>query len=270
MTLAATRWAYAGATPAASGDEVVLLHGWGLHGGLWAQVAEQLRQFAPVTALDLPGHGRSPWPPGSGNLDSLAEAVQRSLPPACTLVGWSLGGMVALALAARGTPHIRRLVLVATTPRFLVAPDWEHGLEPAVAEGFARALAADWRATLSDFLALQVRGDERQVLALRELRRGLFAHGEPRPEALRAGLEVLFHADLRDVLDRVAVPTIVACGERDRLTPPGASLALAAGIAGARHHVVARAGHAPFLSHPDEFVRVLGAFVARGRQAGVA
>ncbi len=256
--LAATHWS----RPGASGGEVVMLHGWGLHGGLWQDVAGRLQHAGRVTALDLPGHGRSPWPPSFHDIDTLALAVGRALPADCTLVGWSLGGMAALALAASGAPQVRRLVLVCSTPRFLRSTDWTHGLAPAVAEAFAAELARDWHSTVNDFLSLQVRGDERQVQALRELRQSVFAHGEPRTEALRAGLDVLFHADLRDRLARIAVPTLVISGERDRLTPPGASLAMAEAIPGARHHAVARAGHAPFLSHGAEFARELDAFLA--------
>jgi len=263
MTLAATHWG--------EGEDIVLLHGWGLHGGLWSGLAERLQHAARVTALDLPGHGRSPWPPIFDDIDSLADLIEDALPGPCTLVGWSLGGMAALALATRHAPCVRRLVLVATTPRFVAAPDWEHGLPAAVAAEFASRLEQDWRGTIYDFLSLQVRGDERQVQALRELRHGLFAHGEPHAEALRAGLDVLRHADLRCGLAHIAVPTLVVAGERDRLTPPGAALALAAGIAGARHHCVPRAGHAPFLSHPAEVARELLQFLVHGQvQAGAA
>lgn len=254
-----------------AGEDVVLLHGWGLHGGLWSGLAERLQHAARVTALDLPGHGRSPWPPAFHDIDSLAQAVERSLPGPCTLVGWSLGGMAALALAARGSSCVRRLVLVATTPRFLTGPDWEHGLAPSVAAEFAADLARDWRATIGNFLALQVRGCEHQLQVLRALRHELFARGEPHAEALRAGLGVLQHADLRDRLARIAVPTLVIGGERDRLTPPGAALALAQAIAGARYHCVPRAGHAPLLSHPAAVAHELLQFLAGTQtQAGAA
>jgi pimeloyl-[acyl-carrier protein] methyl ester esterase len=58
------------------------------------------------------------------------------------------------------------------------------------------------------------------------------------------------------------VPTLVISGQYDRLTPPGAGEALAAAIPGARHWLVPRAAHAPFLSHRDEFAREVDAFLS--------
>ena len=94
------------------GADVVLLHGWGLHGGLFAPLAAALSVRYRVTCIDLPGHGRSPFDPAFNDLAGLARAVDQVLPPACTLVGWSLGGTAAAQLAATACPKIGRLVLV--------------------------------------------------------------------------------------------------------------------------------------------------------------
>ncbi|MEO8342292.1 MAG: alpha/beta fold hydrolase, partial [Gallionella sp.] len=57
MSLHVDRYEYAG-----SGDigaPLLLIHGWGMHGGMWGGVAEKLAQHFPVLAVDLPGHGQS-------------------------------------------------------------------------------------------------------------------------------------------------------------------------------------------------------------------
>lgn len=244
-----------------SGPDLVLLHGWGLHGGIFAGLARTLSASQRVTCIDLPGHGRSPFEPPFHDLDSLVAAVEPALPAECTLLGWSLGGMVALRLAAARHPRVRRLVLVATTPRFVAAPDWPHGLEHAVVEDFARQLAEDHRGVLGHFLTLQARGDERQRALVRDLRAIVAARPEPLPVALAAGLRVLRESDLRAEAAPVEVPTLVVGGEYDRLTRPGAALDLARRIPGARHVSLPGASHAPFLSHPGEFLRTLEAFL---------
>jgi len=244
-----------------SGPDLVLLHGWGLHGGIFDALAAALTATHRVTRLDLPGHGHSPFEPPFEDLDSLASLVADSLPAACTLVGWSLGGLVALRLAAMRTPQVRRLVLVATTPRFVAGPDWSHGLASEVVEEFALELARDHRAVLDRFLALQARGDERQRALIRELRLLVHQREAPRPAALAAGLDVLREADLRVETRHVRAPTLVIGGAYDRLTPPAAGRYLAEHVPSARHVLMPRASHAPFLSHPDGFLHALGAFL---------
>lgn len=254
---------------AASDPSFVLLHGWGLHSGIFAPVAAHLAPRCRVIAPDLPGHGASLFEPFD-DLDSLAAIMEQRLPPGCTLLGWSLGGMVAAAIAAAGRVPVSRLVLVATTPRFVAGPDWPHGLAPETVDDFARRLAVDFRGLVGEFLTLQARGDDDQRTLIRRLRAEVFARGEPVPAALAAGLDLLRSADLRRRLASIAVPTLVVSGEYDRLTPPAAGEALAKGIAGARHVVVPHASHAPFLSRTDAFLAELDAFMQYSSQSQLA
>jgi pimeloyl-[acyl-carrier protein] methyl ester esterase len=244
---------------------VVLLHGWALHGGVMAPLARALQEEGHATSCpDLPGHGGRPFEPPFRSLEDLAATLAADLPPACTLLGWSLGGMVAARLAADGHPAVRRLVLVATTPRFVAAPDWRHGLAAGTVEEFSDGLQRNYRGLVRRFLSLQARGDERAAGLLRELRAVVFARGEPAPAALAAGLDVLRHADLRAAAGRIRVPTLVVSGRNDRLTLPGAAAWLAQHVPAARHREIPGAGHAPFLSHPQAFLAALRDFLPAG------
>jgi pimeloyl-[acyl-carrier protein] methyl ester esterase len=252
-----------------SGPPLVLLHGWGLNSSVWDSIVPALARDFMVMRIDLPGHGASPWPPEFHDIGSLAKALAPALPSRCSLLGWSLGGMAALDLALTLAGRAERLVLVSTTPRFMRAADWPHGLPAEAVESFAALLETDYEATVREFLGLQAKGDEHARATLRELRQKLIAGGQPRLEALRAGLGILRTADLRDRLPRVAVPTLVIAGEYDRMTPPGAARELAANIHGARLELIARAGHAPFLSHAGDFCRAIMAFLGRAaRETG--
>jgi pimeloyl-[acyl-carrier protein] methyl ester esterase len=245
------------------GPDLVLLHGWALHGGMWGPWLDALAGVARLHVFDLPGHGRSGWPAGTDDLAGLARAVFPRIPRGAAVLGWSLGGMLAIELARQHPRHLRALLLVATTPKFLAGPDWEHGTQPGVLDEFKRGLAADYRRTVQNFLALQTRGDEHSLETLRRLRGKLASHGEPEPRALATGLEILRNADLRDVLPRIALPSLVIAGEHDRLTPPGAGRVLAAQLPSARFQLVEHSGHAPFLSHPQPVLAEVLGFLAR-------
>ena len=245
-----------------AGPDLVLLHGWALHGGSWGPWLDRLAASHRLHLVDLPGHGRSPWPEHARSLADLARAVSPRLPSGAAILGWSLGGLVALELARQRGADVAALVLVATTPRFLKQDDWPHGMEPATLKGFAAGLAGDYRRTIANFLALQTWGDEHATDALRSLRATLAAHGEPDPRALEAGLEILRAADLRDALPQVAAPTLVVAGEHDRITPAAAGRELAARLPSARYREIAKAGHAPFLSHADGVTREVEEFLS--------
>lgn len=239
-------------TTLGSGPDLVLLHGWALHGGVWDATAERLAQHFRLTLVDLPGHGRSGALP-AGDLSAYAAAVLDAAPERAAWLGWSLGGMVALRAALDAPDRVNGLISVASTPRFTTAADWPHATRPATVERFATELQRDYRTTVEQFLALQVLGDDRARPTLRKLREIVFAAGEPDSAALADGLTILHDSDLRAELGRLDCPLLAIMGEYDRLTPPDAGRALAAAVPDGEAWVVERAAHAPFLSHPEAF-----------------
>lgn len=238
---------------------LVCLHGWGLNGRVFDDL--QRRWPGPVLAPDLPGHGAAPWTGEACTLEDWTRLLAAQLPAQCVLLGWSLGGQLALRLATQAPQQVRRLVLVATTPRFLAGAGWEAGLAPALLQRFAEGLADDWQATLAEFLQLQVRGSRDAAQVLAGLQQAVLAQGAAHPPALAAGLALLRDTDLRAAVATVAAPALVVSGQHDRVTPPQAGAWLATALPQARHRLVPRAGHAPFLSHPEEFCADLADFL---------
>lgn len=260
------------------GPTVVLVHGWGFHGGVWRDLAARLARSFRVLIPDLPGHGRSRGVHTGASLTGLADDLSRRLTEPAIWVGWSLGAFVALAVARNRPQAVSRLVLVGATPKFVQAPDWPCAMPPATLAQFARDLESDYRGTLMRFLSLQMgsgdvqgrtsaasagsaRAAEVARATVRKLREMLLEQGEPDPAALQIGLQWLANTDLRADLSAITVPALVLHGSHDRLAPPAAAKFLAQQLPGAQLALIPSAGHVPFLSHADATWNVLQEFL---------
>ncbi|OJW90252.1 pimeloyl-ACP methyl ester esterase BioH [Thiobacillus sp. 65-1402] len=238
---------------------LALLHGWGMNARVFDELAVLLAAAFEVRAFDLPGHGGRDAV-ADNTLRGWADDLAQQLPEGATLLGWSLGGQVAMR-AALDHPHkIARLVLLASTPKFVAAEDWPHGMAPAALEDFGAALLAEPEMTLLRFLSLQTRGMPGQKTLLQRLRQTLLAAPAASSEALAGGLAMLRDTDLRAELPQLAQPVLVLHGALDTLTPAAAGAWLAEALPRAQHIAFCRAAHAPHLSHAEEVAAAIGRF----------
>ncbi len=242
------------------GAPLLLIHGWGMHGGMWQPVADRLAETHQVHMVDLPGHGLSrereiAGANGLEALDSIVGQLAARFDKPLAVAGWSLGGQVALRWAAMHPQQVERLLLVASTPCFVQRADWPSAMEESTLQDFAAALLQNPLMTLKRFLALQVRGSEHERELLVTLRSQLTARGEAALAALEKGLHILHDADLRGDLNKISLPVQLIAGERDMLTPAGASRFMAENLSDARLAIMEGAAHAPFLSHPEQFMQ---------------
>src|SRR3989338_1758647 len=90
------------------GPTVLLVHGWGLHGGVWRDLAARLARSFRVLVPDLPGHGRSRGMRTQASLAGLADDLSRRLTEPAIWIGWSLGAFVALATARNHPQAVSR------------------------------------------------------------------------------------------------------------------------------------------------------------------
>lgn len=245
------------------GPDLVLLHGWAMHSGIFAPLVRELAPRFRLHLVDLPGHGLSRDDAAATAAFDLADAAHRiaaATPPALW-IGWSLGGLVGLHGALHDEAKVRGVCLIATNPRFVEGVDWPHGVAPTVFGDFAQGLRDDYRRTVERFLALEAMGSDHAQSELRELKAHVFDRGEPALHVLCEGLDILDRADLRAELPKLGVPSLWIAGRRDRLVPLGA-MAWAAQQAPRARYLEFSAGHAPFLGHAAEIAEAITAFHA--------
>ncbi len=242
------------------GAPLVLLHGWGFNHAIWHHTVEQWAQEWTVYQVDLPGHGRSAVAPYQ--LTEILPQLSRHLPSDAVWCGWSLGGLLAMAMARWQPEKVRALVLFATSPRFVTAEDWPHAMTPQVLNQFADNLSQDIAGTLQRFLALQVRGLETPRQQLRQLQHLIGQAGHAQVESLHDSLELLINTDLRPELRHIHCPAWLCLGGYDALVPMKVRHDLGHWWPKLRTVCIKPAAHIPFLSHPEIVQPLLQKFLS--------
>jgi pimeloyl-ACP methyl ester carboxylesterase len=251
--------------------ELVLLHGGGQNAHTWDTVALALER--PLLAVDLPGHGHSDWPAGSADLDpasmadDVADVVEALAPDAALVVGMSLGGATAIALATRHPRLVRRLLLVDITPgvnhdkasdiaAFLAGPEsfasFDEILERTVQYNPTRSVSSLRRGVLHN--AVQ-----------REDGRWTWRHQLGRPSAA-TGVHVdsVDFGSQWDDLEHLAVPVMLARGSLSPVVDDADVAEFRRRRPGDPVVVVGNAGHSIQGDRPVELARIIAEFLDRG------
>lgn len=206
--------------------------------------------------FDLPGYGSAPL---ITDFYAAADDIAARLPPGSTLIGWSLGAQLAIAIAARAPQKVGKLALIAGTTSFVQRDGWPHAMPPEMLADFAAGVAADIEAMLPRFVGGFNRGDARAKAVTSELLE--LADARPSGDVLATGLIWLRDVDLRPLAPQIKAPTLLIHGANDPLMPLAAAESLAALIPGAELAVFADCAHAPFLSQPEAFNARLSTFI---------
>ena len=192
------------------GPDLVLLHGWGFNSELFNNLIDRYKNQYRITMIDLPGHGRSD--DVSGGLDEWCDEIIKNLPDNPILLGWSLGGLLAINIATK--IKISKLILVASTPKFVQSEDWPYGIDENNFRQFSDALQLNLSKGLKRFVSLQTQ-DKTQLKALNQSIDKFPAS----TKALNQGLEILLTADLVDEFTQLKMPIEVILGNHDTLVP---------------------------------------------------
>ena len=227
-----------------------------MNSAVWQPCVQRLPDWIKPQCIDLPGYGEK-CDVSATTLDDYVEHVAKQISRPVLMVGWSLGGLVSLKLAQRYPEKVSALLLVATNPKFVQHNDWRTAVEARVFKQFASSLEKDRVKTMRRFLALQVRGTDTSMQTVKELQRLIDARGQPMIETLLTGLRILSDTDLINAVQQLECPASWLLGEKDALVPPGLAEKLQNMSPGAEIQILAGAGHAPFISHPDAFVNTL-------------
>jgi len=224
------------------GAPIILLHGLGASSRWWFPLfpeltSAQLRIIAP----DLPGFGRTPGPalPIKSAARIVVELADHHKLAHFFLAGHSMGGTIAAQIAADYGGRVRRLILVDSA-----------GIPTRISARWIGRLMSPWTWCPLGFYTTLL-GDA--------IRAG--------PGNMRAGVRELRRYDIRRLLDRVKMPTLLVWGERDGLTPLEQGREIAKGLPDARLEIVSKARHLPMVSDPGATSRLILKFLREELEA---
>lgn len=248
------------------GPAVLLLHGSGpgtTGSGAWGATAEALGASWRLVAPDQAGFGRTPLPPGSrGGLRLWTEQAAGLMAAlgveSYDVVGHSMGGAVALALAALRPHQVNHVVAVSTmgAPGAPLSPELDAVWAAAPSKTGARDMLN--RLLLDEALVSPTVVEARA--AAMEAGASPFASMFPPPRA-RWAEDLTLSAQ---TLEKIRAPVLLVHGAEDRVTPlRTAALPLLEHLADVRMHVFGRCGHVPAIEHPHDFRRLLSDFLRR-------
>ena len=261
-----------------SKTELILVHGWATDSSVW-EAGGLIQELAPETGfnihnLNLPGHGgvkRWTEPTLRPAVDEVLTLASRQNAPV-TAIGWSMGGQVLLSCAIAEPERFESLVLVGATPCFV-----NRGVNSGVnsggsnlgqSENIVKRMLSDIkespRETISRFCSLNFTEPERRTPgAAFFLKRFCTPPETLRMEDVATALESLLVTDLRVGLDSIKARTLVIHGALDSVCPVRAARYLADNIEGAELEIFELAGHAPFITEPKRFNRLVKDFIRR-------
>ena len=242
------------------GKDLVLIHGWGMHSGIWEPIIDRFSNQYTLHLVDIPGMGKShvinPY-----DLDHVTEEISKALPPSFDILGWSLGSLIAIKMSLMYPKKIHRMVLVGGTPCFINQTDWSYGVDIRDFNNFANNLFKNYKSTMINFYILQLMHSKNSKLIIKKLKEMEAVENPPEIKSLQLGLDILLHNDLRNDINKIKHQTLLITGDMDRLTPKSASIWLESHLKESQLKLIKGASHIPFLSHSDEFFNCLDQFL---------
>lgn len=249
---------------------LVLIHGWGLNSAVWQPFIDSLSdQFMArfnIITLDLPGFGLNvdkvinPY-----SLANICQQIHETIPKPAIYLGWSLGGLVATEMALRHQQKVLGLITVASSPRFLENIEacdgineivWP-GIKAKVLTAFHQQLQVDTQKTIDGFLKIQAMGSPHIRQDIKKISQLVFQHKMASKTTLDQSLTLLETSDYRQELTNIVQPFLRLYGEADSLVPKKVIEKVSLLATTSDQYIFKQASHAPFISHGDDFRKIL-------------
>lgn len=229
-------------------NPLVFIPGWSFKATVFSDLAGQLSHNHLL--LDLPNPERESHDPYV-QLDALANQLEKQIPLNATIVAWSFGGLLAMYFCHRFPLRCSKLILIASTPRFLEAPDWP-GISITIANRFKLHAKRNLHDLIKYFLRL-IEYPYHQAMKHHIIDNCRYK--------LLHMLDLVFRCDLRDIYSMLDLPILNIIGNNDAIISPNNITNCKFQKNIAAHHIVPGAGHAAFNTHQEIMINIMNEFL---------
>ena len=240
-------------------NQVILLHGFGTNHQVFAYFVPLLQPFN-AQAVDLMGYD------GKASEFILSQAVDilsKKIDNAVHLLGWSLGGVVALEMAARKPEKVKTLTLISSFAKYAKTDDYAAGVDIQGFQKYAQNFADDFSGSLNNFFRLNAMANPHKLPQFERIADKIMALGQPEKSVLISSHKAVMESDLREKLPQIQIPTLIITGEKDRITPPAMGDYLQQNLINSHRLHFANATHTPFIDNAEECANALKEFWSR-------
>ncbi len=231
---------------------IVLLHGWGLGAGVWAEFQQNYLPDMRISAPDIFTNQTAGDP--RQLFETALERINHYAGDTSATIAWSLGGLLAFEAAVRH-PN-RKLILLNSTPCFAARNDWPNGLDGNAIDSLRLQCREDPEAALAYFCGLAASGERARHKITRYLRT-IAANQKNDGAVLASWLQILADLDCREQYKKLPGPIYVLLGEKDHLVSPKIEKQLIQLNRKSRIEIMPSCGHVPFLSRPEDTAKFI-------------
>lgn len=238
---------------------IILLHGWGLNKKIWDNLNIKNDKNFNYHIVDLPGYGNNKNLI-TKSLEEIENILWKNSPKKSIWLGWSLGGIIATSIAIKHQQEISGLITVASSPCFVERESWP-GINQNILKKFKKDLKKNFKKTIERFLILQTLNKTiNNKEKIEKLKIQLLKETFPTDHVLNLGLNILLKTDLRKKIKNFKKPFLRIYGQLDTLVPKKIIPIINKKIPTSKSITIKHAAHAPFLSHPEKFIKIISEF----------
>ncbi len=231
---------------------LLFIPGWGTTKTIWNYQLKYFRQSYRTLAISLEAGCMK------AHTEHLLEIIKKSKLSSINLVGWSMGGMIAINFAFQYPEYVKKLVLVSAPAKFVASKDYDAGISHAVMQSFINKFRKSPVRMLSNFVSLVLKNADFKKEDLNLIKQS--SRMSDKNTTLQ-NLLLLRDCDLRDKLNSIKVPTLIIHGKMDMVCPYACADYLHSKIKNSVLHTFERAGHVPFITKHEEFNNLLDGFL---------
>lgn len=248
------------------GTPLLFIHGWLFNSGIWKYQLEHFKKQFHVISVDLRGFGKSEIGKAKPSLEQFVFDIEQLLKELSlhnvNIVGWSMGGFIAMKLALFCPERLKSLTLVSTTPSLIQRDGFPQALPPVIVNRIKTQIARTPKKTMENFQELIFSPEEKKLNTINTLKKILIHESNESVECLENSLDSFMKEDLRSSLHKISLPALIIHGNKDCICMPEAALFLKEKLKRASLYLLKECGHAPFLTLPYQFNKILTSFLS--------